>query len=435
MSVRKFDHNLYHLSGAGASVVITPAVDIMHGDEKALSAVTAKAAGATDDWVKWGPNDDEPNQVVALNWESPSKPSLMDQAKEFILGAGVAPFRKRFENGKVVYERDDFQQIDEWFELEEIFEKYLELAALSMVFCEQAFVNFSIGEGSDISIQAIQPLKCRIAKPKLGIDTVLISPQFGSGKKPTQLARLPVFVRKDPTKYAESIMILKKAQIGQDFHNLGLFWGTKYWTKVANKIPLYHLNGLENGYNIKYLIEIEESYFVGDDENPEDESDAKLIEARKDAFMAKIDEFLAGVENADKAVVIIGDLTGSDGKAKDMIRIKPIDNKMTDDAYTKIYGAASTAQAQGHGILPVLAGIAEGDKLGGSGSELEHAAMYQVAYRTPSYRRHLLKPLNMALKLMNLDRDAKGSIEFRFVDIEFTTLDKNPTGKQNSLGA
>jgi hypothetical protein len=149
--------------------------------------------------------------------------------------------------------------------------------------------------------------------------------------------------------------------------------------------------------------------------------------------MAKIDEFLAGVENADKAIVMIGQLTTGDGKANDLIRIKSVDNKMTDEAYTKVFQSAQTAQAQGHGLLPVLAGIAEGDKLGGSGSELEHAAMYQVAYRTPSYRRHLIKPLNLALKLMGLDED--GTVGFRFVDIEFTTLDKNPTGKQNSLGA
>ncbi|UHG93338.1 hypothetical protein [Spirosoma oryzicola] len=406
----------------------------MHGDEKALSAVKASTSLGSHEWVAWGKDDNEPNQVIALNWESPSKPSLMDQAKEFILGAGVAPFRETYEGGKVVYQREAFPEIKEWFEENEIFDKYLELAALSMTFCEQAFVNLSVGEGKDIGLQTIQPLKCRYVKPTgKGLEALLISPQFGTGKKPSQLAKVPLFNRKEPTKYAESIMHLKKAQIGQDFYNLGLFWGTKWWTKVANKIPLYHLNGLENGYNIKYLIEIDEAYFIQEGETPGDEETDKLIEARKDKFMAKLDAFLAGVENADKAVVMIGDLTNGDGKANDLIRIKPVDNKMTDDAYTKIYGAANTAQAQGHGILPVLAGIAQGEKLGGSGSELEHAAMYQVAYRTPSYRRHLLKPLNLALKLMGLDE--KGTVAFRFVDIEFTTLDKNPTGKQNSLGA
>lgn len=437
MSVRKYQPNLYHLSGPNAGVVITPSIDVVHGDEASLNAPAG--GGSKKEWVKWGKKDDEPNQVIALNWESPSKPSLMDKAKEFVLGAGVAPFIKRFENGKVVYERDDFSELDDWFEEQEIWEKYLELAALSMVFCEMTAVNLSILPGSVVGLQTLQPLKWRSAKPKSGmpISEILINPHFGTDKAAAYkgMIALPLFERANPTKYAESILMLKKAQIGQDFYNLGLFWGTRKWTKLANMIPEFHLNGLTNGYNIKYLIEIDESYFINDGENAEDEETAKEIEKRKDQFMSKIDDFLAGIENTDKAVVMIGDLTDSMGKARDMIRIKPVDNKMTDDAYIKIFDAANLAQTMGHGLLAVLANIADGSKLGGSGSELEHAAMYQVAYGTPSYRRHILKPLNLALKLMKKDTHKAGRVEYRFVDIEFTTLDKNPTGKQNSLGA
>ncbi|MGM9509533.1 hypothetical protein ACS5NO_17490 [Larkinella sp. GY13] len=431
MSVRRFDNKMYYLSGPAAAVVISPSVDVVHGDERALSARKATGSGRKYEWVKWGKDDDEPNRVIALNWESPSKPSLMDQAKEFVLGAGVAPFRFRYENGKKIYDREDFPELDDWFDEQEIFEKYLELGALSLVFCEMAFVNLSIGEGNEIGLQTIQPVKCRFEKPTAGkITHVLTSPHFGSGKTPADMGRIPLWDRDNPTANPESIMLLKKAQIGQDFYNLGLFWGTKVWTRVANMIPQFHENGLTNGYNIKYLIEIDESYFVDEGENADDEETAKLIEKRKDEFMSKLDDFLAGIQNTDKAVVMIGDLTDSNGKPRDMIRIKAIDNKMSDDAYTKIYEAANIAQAQGHGILPVLAGIDQGGKVGGSGSELEHAAMYQVAYRTPSYRRHLLKPLNTALRLMNVPRD----IEYKFVDVEFTTLDKNPTGKQNVVG-
>lgn len=423
--VRKFDSNWYHLSGPSAQVVIVPSADVVHGDKRLL-----QSAGGSIDWVRWGATDDEPNKIVALNWESPSKPALMDQAASFILGNGVAPFRKRFEKGKVIYERDYFPDLDDWFEEQEIREKYLELAAMSFTFCEMAFVNWSVDASKDISIQTIQPLKCRYNKGKNGM---LVSPLFGTESTPQKkdITQVSLFDRKDPHKFAESIWVLKKPQIGQEFYNLGLFWGTKLWTKVANMIPRFHEAGLNNGYNIKYLIEIDESYFIAEGENPEDEAVGKEIEKRKDAFLNSIDDFLAGIENTDKAVVMIGDLTDKQGKSRDLIRVKPLTNTMSDDAYTKLYNAANIAQAQGHTILPVLAGISEGAKLGGSGSELSNAAMYQVAYRAPWYRWHLLKPLNLAARLITGQRD----IEYRFVDVEFTTLDKNPTGKQNVIGA
>ena len=428
--VKRFEKNLYHLSKADAiaKVMATPTIDIV--TDLSTGGSGGRPKGDID-FVPWGTNDNAAVELLRMCWNSPTKPRLMDQAKEFILGAGVKLMNVDIdENGKEIRKLVKDPDLKAWFRRKQIYARYMELAALSLTFAEIAFVRFSIQDDGRVELETIQPNKVRYQRPKFSkpVERVYINPYFGTGKKieKEHTVSLPIFDIEDPEKYPESIIVLKKAQIGADFYNQGLWWGTRTWTLVDNMTPEYHLAGLTNGYNVKLLIEIDESYFLMDGEDPNDEETAAKIEKRKDDFMAKMDEYLSGVKNTDKALVLIGDIMG-DGKDKKLIRITPIENKMTDDAYMNLIKQAGVKQAQGHGILPSLAGIAEGDKLGGSGSELMHSVMFQVRYMTPSYRRLLKEPLDSALEVMGYDLE---NMEYHFTDIEMTTLDANPTGQQ-----
>jgi len=429
--VKKFDKNLYHLSkvDAVAKIMSTPTLDAV----TAASGENFRVKPKGDiDFVPWGSNDNQALELLKMCWNSPTKPRLMDQAKEFILGAGVKLMSVDIdEAGKEVRKLVKNPLLKTWFRRNQVYSRYLELAALSLTFAEIAFIRFSILDNGVVELETIQPTKVRYQRPGAGkpLERVYINPYFGTGRtiRKEDTVSVPIFDPKEPDRYPESIIVLKKAQIGADFYNQGLWWGTKTWTLVDNMTPEYHLGGLTNGYNIKLLIEIDESYFIMESEDANDEETAEKIEKRKTDFMAKMDDYLSGVKNTDKALVLIGDIMGESGKDKKLIRIQPIENKMTDDAYMNLIKQAGVKQAQGHGILPSLAGIAEGDKLGGSGSELMHSVMFQVRYMTPSYRRLLKEPLDSALEVMGYDLESE---EYHFTDIEMTTLDANPTGQQ-----
>ncbi|WP_254562152.1 hypothetical protein [Dyadobacter diqingensis] len=426
--VKRIENNLYHLSKSNNIAIVTPTIDVITNQPTPYSN-----SGSSDfDWVKWGANDNEAMQLLQLVWNSPTKPRLMDQAKEFILGADVKLMSVDInEEGKEIRKLVKDTVLSKWFRRKQVFSKYLELAALSLAFAEIAFVRFSIQDNGEVLLETIQPNKVRFQKPEKGkqLERVLINPYFGTTRaiRKADTVSVPIFDIENPTAYPESVMVLKKSQIGSDFYTQGLWWGTKTWTKVDNLTPEYHLSGLINGYNLKLLIEIDESYFLMEGEDPNDEAIMKLVNDRKDKFMSKMDDYLSGVKNADKALVLIGNLMGDAGKERKLIKVTPIENKMTDDAYMNLIKQAGVKQAQGHGILPSLAGIAEGDKLGGSGSELMHSVMFQVRYMTPSYRRLLKQGLDQALEAMGYDLD---EVSFQFTDIEMTTLDQNPTGKQ-----
>lgn len=427
--VNRIERNLFHLAKSQQMVKINPVIDVVPHNTAESSAM--KKAGF--EWVKWGKNDNQALEILRLCWDSPSKPQLMDKAKEFMLGAGIRLMKTVIdEKGKEERQLVENKDLKRWLRKKQIYSRYLELAALSLHFAEMAFVRFSIQDDGQVALETIQPNKVRFEKPAFGqpIERVLINPFFGTNAtiKKEQTVSLPIFDKEQPDKWLESVLVLKKAQIGADFYNQGLWWGTKTWTKVDNMTPAYHEAGLTNGYNVKLLIEIDESYFILDTDDTEDPETQDKIEARKEEFMDKMDEYLSGVNNADKALVLIGDLMGDGTKGdKKLIRITPIENKMTDDAYMNLIKQAGVKQAQGHGILPGLAGIAEGDKLGGSGSELMHSVMYHVRYMTPSYRRLLKGPLDDALEVMGHDLDES---EYHFTDIQMTTLDENPTGQQ-----
>lgn len=428
--VRQIEKNLYHLAKSEHTVkIVNPVIDVA----TANSAENTSMAKAGFEWVKWGKDDKQALEMLRLCWDSPSKPQLMDKAKEFMLGAGAKLMKTVVtEEGKEERLLVDNKELKRWFRKKQIYSKYLELAALSLHFAEMAFVRVSIQDDGQVALETIQPNKIRFAKPAKGgaIERVLINPYFGTNStiKKEDTVSVPIFDMENPTQWLESVMVLKKAQIGADFYNQGLWWGTKTWTKVDNMTPAYHEAGLTNGYNVKLLIEIDDCYFWMDGEDREDPETQEIVEGRKDAFMERMDDYLSGVNNADKALVLIGKLTSETGKAdQKLIRITPIENKMTDDAYMNLIKQAGVKQAQGHGILPGLAGVAEGDKLGGSGSELMHSVMYHVRYMTPSYRRLLKGPLDAALEIMGHDLE---EMEYHFTDVEMTTLDENPTGQQ-----
>lgn len=429
--INKIGNNLFQLKNAKhVSVKFNPVIDVVTTTE----VNTEKSSGDVD-FVPWGDNDNIQVEMLRLIWNSPSKPRLMDQAKEFMLGAGVKLMKIDIsEEGKEIKRLVKSPELRSWFRRRQVYNKYLELAALSLAFAEIAFIRFSIQDDGEVLLETIQPNKVRFKRPKkgAGIEKVYINPFFGTDQeiRKADTAEVPIFNPEQPDEHLECVMVLKKAQIGADFYNQGLWWGTKTWTKLDNLTPSYHLNGILNGYNIKLLIEIEEAYFFNEEEDPHDEGVRDKIEKRKDEFMSRLDEYLAGEQNADKALVLIGNLADAAGKDKKLIRITPIENKMTDDAYMNIIKEAGAKQAQGHGVLPILAGVADGSKLGGSGSELEHSVNYQVRYMTPSYRRLLKEPLDYALEVMGYDLD---EMEYQFTDVEMTTLDKNPTGQQNAV--
>jgi hypothetical protein len=377
------------------------------------------------EYYPWGFRDDKLNTMHKLMTENDKSLQLIRTNVKYMIGAGVVPMRRIVEDRKVIYEPYESDQVKEWMERAQI-QKYAREAAWQWSYCWNTFTNISSDKAGEFWKPKVRDAFVtrigRIPKGKYDVQKFLLSDMFGTPMSRTaKKFEVPAFDPANPARFTDAIMHEKEPIPGQPFYAFPGWWGGEKWLKVSNLIPLFHESGLTNGYNIKYKIGIPVDYFIQQGITDEAEQRAAYVQLRNE-----MDQWLSGVKNVNKAIITRYFL-GPDGKAVAGLTIEPIDNKMSDDAYTKIASTADIAHSSSHGIMPVLAGIDTGSKLGGSGSEIrlayEYTKMMVAADRHP-----MIQPIKVCAKLSGLPSD----IEFQISDTEFTTLDKNPTGKQNS---
>ncbi|MDR6195177.1 hypothetical protein [Siphonobacter sp. SORGH_AS_0500] len=403
------------------------AVLVTFGDTDTAYSATAGGGSNRSDFVPWGAKNDQLSEMHLLACESPNKWRLMKTRRDFIVGRGVYAHKGEDSNKagllfKPVYD-PDFEAWKEDVEFDLVFISM----CLQFAFSANVFIKLTFDLSKKlVGLEVIDAFKVRIRKPgpkENRISAYLVNPNFGTKHyKPAETDVVPAFDRKDPAKYAVSILHLKENLPGQDYYAFADWWGTKDWAKVTNKIPKFHDAGLDNGYNVKLHISIPDNYF--DKEGLTDEQKEQL---KEDTLQGMADTF-AGVENADKILVTFHQTEMLGQKAMPGVQIKPLDNKMSDDAYTTLFNTANVAQASGHGVLPALAGIDTGGKLGGSGKELEAAANYQQGFLTYTDRLILLNVLNIAKRANGWDKE----LQFDIRNIALYTYDVTPgAAKQN----
>jgi len=425
--VQKINHEgkrWYVLKGAGAVVELTSGQrrDVIDGE-----ASDGTSTGEVD-IAKWGKDNLKPQRMLRLVAANHLKPQLIYTSRDFLLGSRLGVFKRAIttdpKNGrpKIQLEPVLDAQIEEDLEMLDA-TRYMRRASYNLEMFFSAFAQFGLAPN-----KKVETLLChdctdvraqRIAKGKSRIEKYYLHADWENYRSVSELITLPAFDPRDPAKFGDFIYHSREEVPGQIYYPTPPWWGTEAWTKVSNLIPIFHINGLQNGYNIKYHIEIPLTYFEQFGE-PEKQQEAE------EELMADFNKWLAGVENPDKAF-ISKYATDSMGKPMPGWKITAIPNNMSDEAYVNLDKAANIAQTSGHGIDPSLASIDTGGRLGGSGSEKRISYQLHIALRTPNKRQILLEPLNRVVKKLN-KWNAEHFVGFE--DMELTTLEENPNGQQ-----
>lgn len=421
-------HNVYLLRNesnkTGAFVEIMPtARDTSYGDGMVNRGIANSVDSLTH--IKWGNDDAKVEQMHRLATESPNKVRLIETRRDFLIANGVRFGTEKIEGTKIIREplpenHPDYASINDYLRgLDKT--GYWEDIAYQVCFSGNTFSGIpldgqrraellSFHDCFETRIRALQPNERRVS-------AFLKNPAFGnSGYRKQNSIALPSFDSRNPQAFPISIYHGKHRLPGQPWYSFASWWGTKAWTEVANKIPMYHIQGLTDGYAIKYLFKFPDDYF--DVEGIEDEEEKKDY---RNGILSRMKDSLAGKKDTGVVTYYKHDLSSM--KAMPGVEIIPLKNDMTDDAYVTLFNTANIAQASGHGVLPVLAGIDTGGKLGGSGKELEAAAMYQQKFMTAPDRKLLLRPLIEVHDINSWDK----KIKYWFEDIEVYVPDSTPT--------
>jgi hypothetical protein len=415
--IKELEGGIYILPGAKVIVELT-------GSDKAQD-VNFGAAPLSSGGIKlapWGPDNLQPQKMLELVHNNHLKPQLIMTGRDLVLGSRLGIFERSIVDGKERLEPVLDSEMEDWFESIDG-----DTTLQSLGFNLETFANyFSVFSlESKTYVGGIQSFDCTItralvtSKPKP--DRYAFHHDF-SNFKAAEAKILPAFDPHNPGKYGEFVLHGRDWTPGQKYYDIPPYWGTRKWTEVSNKIPRFHLSGLDNGYNVKYHIKIPSGYFDQFGDTPEKKKKAELD------LMANMNEMLAGVENTDK-VFVSKFMTDATGKPMPGWEIVPIENKMSDDAYTAVNQQANIAHTSGHGLDPSLAGIDTGSKLGGSGSEKRISYQLHIAMRTPQKRKILLKTFQTAHKIMGFNPKHR----FGFVDVDITTIAENPKGQEKTV--
>ncbi len=372
--------------------------------------------------VPWGQFDDQPNRMAKLVEQNNQVRPLLEATRDMIYGTGIGFFSRIVEGKKVHLEPFEDSQLTDWSYETEL-QNYAIAAINERVTNANHFTRFEFTlEGLPL-LSISDGFTTRIGRPVGGrVPCYWQNPTFGGFACQQDLSQqIARFDRTDPTRNVVSIFHSREHISGNPFYAFPSWWCSRDWIEVANLIPLFHKSGLKNGYNIKYLIKMPKDYF---DMEGNRTLEPEEIRKKWAEFSNGLKGWLSGVDNVNKSL-LVRYLRDNDGKATDAIDVIPMKNEMSDDAYGKVWEMANISITNAVGILPVLGGVTPGSKSGDSGSQVRTVADYQQHFRTPVQRQILLEPIQMALRIMGYK-----DVVPAFKEVQLTTLDKNPTGKE-----
>lgn len=195
------------------------------------------------------------------------------------------------------------------------------------------------------------------------------------------------------------------------------------WLEIASKVPEMLKALYNNAFNIKYHIQIPETYFS---KNIKDwkslDADAQL--AHKQELLDNLEKFLSGVKNKYKSMITFFDVNPIDGKENGLVKITEIPNNSTLDKELLLSSATNQEILFALQINPNLigAGAPGGAYTGGagSGSDIREAFLVYCALLHLE-RQIILEPIKLAHRYNGFPED----VVYRFRNIKLVTLDQN----------
>lgn len=439
ISVEQIREGIWHLKDSKALVSFsnTPSVTSKPGNAGMAKKITYGDGESAEIW-SWGRNNLLPQEREALVLDNNIVPELIATKRDITIGQGLFCYRERFEdtNGisrRIVDEVEMPAAAKEFFEAVDI-NKYLRKAARNLMFHANTFTEMVRNLGD--RIDTIQALECRHTRPEKQNSKGFIPNWYLSGnwkeytKQEFTPKRIAAYAGEE-AKQKKFVYHCMDDLLSDEYLGIPTWWGGRAWIEAANAVPMFHISNLRNGYTIRYHIEIPKDYFVDNTStqvtaNQKDTVKRKESEARLE-FLKTLNEFLAGYEQAGRAIVTEYEISRAAGKEFPGIKITPINVDLKDKALLELFERSNDANISAQGIHPTLAAIQTQGKLS-SGSEIRNAFNMYVAIKTPVKRAILLEPINFIHKVNGWGE----GLQWGFRDIEITTIDDTSTGRKES---
>ena len=395
--------------------------------------------------LKWGENNDFPQQVIIDIRKNPELGTLLDKEANLLYSAGLE-WGKYVDdgNGNEVFKRlapDQNKKIREWCKRTNI-DRYLLEASKDLYTFYNVFVEIVLSNDrksiAQICTQAAE--ECRLAPQNNNglIDTCYINANWPDAQPTDKLTKKltvidayydPATTLKEAKSGTNFIYMLNYANPGNKFYQLA-DWNSireSGWLEVSSELPKLKKALLKNQTTIKHHIKISNRYWDMKYDGFEKKTAAERTKIKSDEI-EKIQQLLTGSENAGKNFWSVFHSDLNMGKDNELIKIEAVDDKIKDGKFLEDGKDASIYTMSAVGLHPALVGTMPNNGLGGAGSNIREA--YNLHILTNKSRQDLiLEPLNnLVVPYNGWDPETV----FRFKNQFMTTLD---TGTETSSKA
>lgn len=394
----------------------------------------------------WGKDNNLPHQREQLVADNNIVPQLLHLKRNILIGTGLYAYKKEFvsDGGKVdIIEVQLPDECAEFFEKNNIDDYHLN-AAKNEVFHSNIWTEMTRLRDGKIDRMVNHDCKyVRLGEQdntgkliKAYLSGSWASKEFakdGANEHDREIFPIELYNYDENKKQNKFMLHTGDSFLNDGYYNEPTWWGSKEWIALANIIPAYHQSNIDNGYSIRFHIQVPKGYFnvTAEGDSPAAINKAKeTSQQNKERFTRDVNEMLAGVKGAGRALFSTYDTTASLGKKWPGIVIEPINVDIKDEALLALFEKSNTANISAQGIHPTLANIETAGKLS-SGSEMRNAFNMYIAIKTYIPRMELLKAINLVKRINGWPKD----IFFGFGDAEITTLDDNPTGINKDTAA
>ncbi len=419
-----------------SSSTTTPTVHPNTG--KIVSITYGKEKNKVAKIMHWGSRNLLPQEREKLISENNIIPELLGTKRDILVAGGIYCYNERIqeEKGKQTVVRDAIEtpaEIQAFFDKIQV-NKYLRSSCKNLMVHANTFTEMTCLAGG--AIDMIKAHECRHTRAEEQDENGDIPNYYVCGKwqklsdKDATISQVPTY---NPSKEFQAKFMYHTGDdlLYDDYYFIPRWWGGKDWIILSNRVPVFHIRNLDNGYLIRWHIEIPKDYFrdyTAAMQSPGDIETTKVkeTEARK-KFLKKLNEFLAGEDGAGRAVITEYEINRQLGKDFPGIKITALNVDIKDKALLDVFDKSNDANISGQGVPPALASIQTPGKLG-SGSETRNSFNVWLATKAPIPRDILLEPLYIVAKKNGWDPKVK----FGFRDIELTALDENKAGKQDT---
>jgi hypothetical protein len=432
--------NALHVYNTGGASVLTVTKDDgkpVATEVNAAPKPTKRNANATpaegtlevtnQDWAPWGDNDDFPERLLEKLDKLGVMKSALDVNGDMHYGGGIVWAKDIYtEEGKLVRKLVNIEGWKQWLRDTAYEVTHGEIVDSLEIFYI-AFPLITLGDDGKVAhVRLLDTPRTRLQRRDSSGAIKNVYYNVHGTVSREKVKPIPIYDPANPRKFRSFVYPIMYRTLGKIYYPEPNYYATfrAGWADVAIKVASFMKNVYTNMITIKYHLRIPlsslKTHYKDWDTKTEEQQIAAIVE-----FKNRVDDYLAGNENAGKSVYSVFD----DHQNFKHVEIEPIKNFLDIASELPSNIAANSEMLFAAGTDPALVGLNNpgGGDLNGSGGSDKRESRKSKQGNLKRERAVSLQLLNLIAYLNGYDADVYPT----YLDVDTSqTMDENPTGKK-----